>query len=213
MDRFTRSNIIGTLYHEVAHALVDLLDLPIMGLEEDAADAFAIHLIDQLHPEMEARAMVQDIAYLYGFEHEERGGDFPFWSRYSTDARRGFNALCFFYGGDPGGRSGFARKVDLPIERQDTCPEERARQKMAWDAVLARVPGPGNSLRLRTRRDPVEPLLAEALRGLNEIMALPRPVSVRVEPCQEPNAYYETGPDTILICSELMPHIRARRPQ
>ncbi|MEM7645219.1 MAG: DUF4344 domain-containing metallopeptidase, partial [Pseudomonadota bacterium] len=198
IDRFTRSNIVGTLYHELAHALVDLLDLPIMGLEEDAADAFAIHLIDRLHPEMEARAMVQDIAYLYGFEHEERDGDFPYWSRYSTDARRGFNALCFFYGGDPAGRAGFARKVELPSERRDSCPEERARQKAAWDAVLDRVPGPGTSLRLRTRMNPIEPVLAAALERLNEDMALPRPVHVRVAECDEPNAYYEMGPDTIL---------------
>ncbi|MEM7641868.1 MAG: DUF4344 domain-containing metallopeptidase, partial [Pseudomonadota bacterium] len=106
-----------------------------------------------------------------------------------------------------------ARKVELPSERRDSCPEERARQKAAWDAVLERVPGSGTSLRLRSRMNPIEPVLAAALERLNEDMALPRPVHVRVAECDEPNAYYEMGPDTILICSELTPHIRARRPQ
>ncbi|MEM7488270.1 MAG: DUF4344 domain-containing metallopeptidase [Pseudomonadota bacterium] len=213
VDRFTRSNLLATLYHEVAHALVDLLDLPILGLEEDAADALSVHLIDLLHPEMEARAMVRDVAYLYGFEHEERDGDFPYWSRYSTDARRGFNALCLFYGGDPGARAGFARKAELPEGRQETCPEERGRQKAGWDAVMARVPGPGATLRLRRRKHPLEPVLADGIDRLNTVMALPRPVNVRIAPCEEANAFYETGSDTILICAELVDHIRARRPQ
>ena len=211
IDRFTRSNLLATLYHEVGHALVDVLDLPLLGGEEDAADAAAIHLVEMLHPEIEARAIVQDVARLYAFEHRERPDAFPHHSRYSTDLRRSWNAVCFFYGGDPGNRAGFARKMGLPDDRRGSCPEERERQKRAWDAVLAKVPGPGDSFRLRKRRDPAEAALSGAIAALNAHVALPRPVHVRVEPCEEANAYYETGPDTILICTELSAYIAARR--
>ena len=211
MDRFTRSNLLGTLYHEVGHALIDILDLPLLGGEEDSADAAAIHLIDALHTEIEARAIVQDVARLYAFEHGERPEEFPHYSRYSTNLRRSWNAVCFFYGGDPEGRRGFARKMGLPEERRLTCPEERDRQRRAWNDVLDRARGPGGSFRMRKRQDPAVAPLVEAIANLNRLIALPRPVHVRVEPCEQANAFYETGPDTIMICTELSGYIAARR--
>ncbi|MFN4169605.1 MAG: DUF4344 domain-containing metallopeptidase, partial [Pannonibacter phragmitetus] len=50
-DSVIQSNIISTLYHEFGQALVDVLKLPVLGREEDAADALATLLIHQLWEE------------------------------------------------------------------------------------------------------------------------------------------------------------------
>src|SRR5688500_14135049 len=40
-DLFVLGNTVFILYHELGHALIDLLNLPVLGREEDAADNLA----------------------------------------------------------------------------------------------------------------------------------------------------------------------------
>ena len=42
---FAMHDAVFTLYHETGHLLVHELDLPVLGKEEDAADALAVILI------------------------------------------------------------------------------------------------------------------------------------------------------------------------
>jgi Putative metallopeptidase len=51
--------VIDTLFHESAHAVFDLLEIPVMGREEDAADFFSIYLMLQFPPE-DARRLIED---------------------------------------------------------------------------------------------------------------------------------------------------------
>lgn len=45
-DAFIEANLISICYHELGHALIDVMDLPVFGQEEDAADTASIVLID-----------------------------------------------------------------------------------------------------------------------------------------------------------------------
>ena len=45
------ANLLGIFYHELGHALIDVLNLPIFGQEEDAADVLSVFLIDALYEE------------------------------------------------------------------------------------------------------------------------------------------------------------------
>ncbi|MEO0636816.1 MAG: DUF4344 domain-containing metallopeptidase, partial [Pseudomonadota bacterium] len=45
-ESFVASNVIGTFYHELAHAVIDVQSVAVLGQEEDAADVFSILLID-----------------------------------------------------------------------------------------------------------------------------------------------------------------------
>ena len=45
-DGFVALNLISVFYHELGHTVIDTMQVPIFGQEEDAAEAFSILLID-----------------------------------------------------------------------------------------------------------------------------------------------------------------------
>ena len=61
-EDFARSNMLAIFYHEIGHALVDLLDLQIYGREEDAADNASVLLMEALYDEATAGQMIIDTA-------------------------------------------------------------------------------------------------------------------------------------------------------
>lgn len=58
-DDFVEANVIGILYHELGHAIIDIEEVPIFGQEEDVADVFSILLVDAI---FETKAS-EDLAY------------------------------------------------------------------------------------------------------------------------------------------------------
>ena len=99
---FVEANVLGIFYHELGHAMIDLLDLPIFGQEEDAADVASILMIDLLWED----ATALDLAYATadGFYAEARrvdADDVAFWGIHGPDAQRFYNTVCLFYGGNP----------------------------------------------------------------------------------------------------------------
>lgn len=87
------------LYHELAHALIDVYDLPVLGKEEDAADLFATLIILNI---------LEDIGPSYGFAgtltlFDERSeiytytSDLKFWDPHSLDEQRLYSILCLIY--------------------------------------------------------------------------------------------------------------------
>ena len=55
---------VDVFLHEVGHAVFDLLDVPVLGREEDAADFFSAYIMLQSAPSV-ARTLIGGIAYLY----------------------------------------------------------------------------------------------------------------------------------------------------
>jgi hypothetical protein len=53
-----------TAAHEMGHAVFDLLDIPLFGRPEDAADEFAAHVLLRIGKE-DARKLVEGAAYAY----------------------------------------------------------------------------------------------------------------------------------------------------
>jgi hypothetical protein len=96
--------IIGPLFevslHEFGHALFDMLELPVFGREEDAADQVAAYTLLQFG-ESEARRLIAGTAYTY---HMDEGNADPcrsmedYASEHGTPAQRFFNVLCIAHG-------------------------------------------------------------------------------------------------------------------
>lgn len=57
-------NLRFTLWHEMAHALVDQLRLPVFGPEENAADSFAPVYADRTTAEAELQVLIVDLVRL-----------------------------------------------------------------------------------------------------------------------------------------------------
>lgn len=122
--------------HEVGHALVELLDLPVTGREEDVVDQFAAMALGRDNP----------APALWAAEFWRTKGDFgdtgllrvdrtPFDDEHSFDMQRFYNVLCWTYGKDPRTRGSLLRI--LPQSRATRCPSEYRRMASSWDRILA----------------------------------------------------------------------------
>jgi hypothetical protein len=90
---------VQAVLHEVAYAVFDVLQVPIWGREDDAADRVAALTMMQFSDQVALTTIVGTAKF---FEYSKRawtGGDFA--DLGSPEAQRFYNYLCIAYGGDP----------------------------------------------------------------------------------------------------------------
>lgn len=121
------------LYHELGHALIDVLDLPALGREEDSADQLATYILADGTPEGERAAMDGAVA-LGRFDAEF--SDMAFADEHSLGVQRFYNVACWVYGSDPAGHAHFLDAGTLPEERAERCPGEYQALVRSWDRLL-----------------------------------------------------------------------------
>jgi hypothetical protein len=121
--------------HEIGHALVDQLEIPITGREEDAVDQLATVVVTDA--EEGAGAIAVSAASLFGAfaANREAFDEADFWNEHSLDEQRFFNLLCWVYGADP---SVYGEIAELGIgeARLAGCQEEFAQIKSSWETLL-----------------------------------------------------------------------------
>jgi hypothetical protein len=213
VDAFVQGNVLGTLYHEIGHAMIDVLQLPVLGQEEDAADTLAVVLTHNLWEEEDARSVATATALSFLLTAGE-GNEPAYWGVHGPDEQRFFNTVCLFYGADPDARADFAKENELPSERAEYCPEEFTLADESWGGLLADVElvegvAPTASFRFVDPEDgsDVAALLADEVADLNTRFALPVTVTVRLEACDEANAFYDPADQSILICTEYVDYL------
>lgn len=211
---FLEANILGIFYHELAHAIVDIEAIPIFGQEEDAADVFSIFMIHQLFEE----EMAQELAYeaSFGFWGEanlsEDEDDVAWWDVHGPDQQRYYNTVCIFFGGNPDQRHEFAKDLELPEDRAESCPFEYQQAEDSWGMILDEMVerGAGRTLRFRGNDDSfTAQILREEVAALNAELKLAKPVDILVESCGEANAFYDPSNRAIIFCSEFEDHLIA----
>ncbi len=210
VQRFIESNVLETLYHEMAHALIDKMDLPVFGPEEYAADFFAAVLLDRVHDQDTTRQLVADV--LASYRHDGSQGGHVAWDEHGSAMQRYYNLACLYYGADPEGRKGALAAFSLPDDRADTCPSEYELASFAWERVLEELAeeAPGDSITLDWYLDKDSHLtryVTREIEALNRMLVLPEPIVVSVIPCGEVNAYYDPDKSEIIICTELSDHL------
>ncbi len=208
---YVESNLLGIFYHELGHALIDILRLPIFGQEEDAADVLSVFLLDEFYEEEDAIKLAYDTAFGFLGEVQQRGDYDPvYWDVHGPDLQRYFNLVCIFYGADPEGRGDVAEDLGLPEERAEYCDVEYDQAAGSWGAVLDEVyhPDGGQSFRLgevvvETDGAELTALIVESeIEALNEEFRLPEVLTVSVVPCGQPNAFYDPQYREIVMCTE-----------
>jgi hypothetical protein len=112
--------------HEMGHAIIDVLGVPVMGREEDAADNFATYLMLRFGDE-ESRALITGAAYSYNKYVQGSQVTVPlaaFSDAHSAPAQRFYNLLCTAYGSDQTRYGDFVEKGYLPKSRSGSCMRE-----------------------------------------------------------------------------------------
>jgi hypothetical protein len=124
--------------HEFAHALFDMLELPVFGREEDAADQLAAYILLQFG-KSEARRLIAGTAYAY---HMDRTKTDPcrsmedYADEHGTPAQRFYNVLCIAYGADTKEFADVVSGGYLPKERAEFCEEEYEQVQDAFDKLV-----------------------------------------------------------------------------
>jgi hypothetical protein len=202
--RFVTSNLLATFYHELGHAVIDVLQLPVLGREEDAADTLSSLLIHAIWDEDTATAMTYDVSWafaLYDAEAEAAGAD-----EHSLDLQRYYNLVCLYYGASPEVREDVAAELELPPDRAEGCPSEFEQADAAWGVMLEglELVAGGKGLRMVgvLKGDPIAELLQVEVDDLNKTYGLPEWVDVTVEACGTANAFYDPSKRRITICRE-----------
>ncbi|HXZ94235.1 MAG TPA: DUF4344 domain-containing metallopeptidase, partial [Burkholderiales bacterium] len=124
--------------HEFAHMLFDQFKVPLLGPEEDAADAVAAYSMMQFGPTF-AHAAIGGLAYMYArkakaqektFEKEDLAEEHP------LEQARLYTLLCYAYGGDPKTFANVVTKGYLPKWRAKDCHDDYERIKYAVDTLI-----------------------------------------------------------------------------
>jgi hypothetical protein len=124
-----------TLLHEVGHALVHDLELPVLGREEDAADRFAAAYL--LAGQSERALWGLTSAAQFFHELGSRSAN-SMWDQHSSDRQRYGDLVCQLYGASPRSYAKYFGASVLPGERAARCGAEYRLSVGGWNALLER---------------------------------------------------------------------------
>jgi hypothetical protein len=112
---------LDVFLHETGHAVFNMLQIPVLGREEDAADQFSAYVMLRLSKD-EARRMILGSAYHHAIQMpgpEVTLSRQFFSDTHSTPAQRAFNVLCIAYGAD--------KELFIDVVEKNLLPERRAK--------------------------------------------------------------------------------------
>ena len=211
---------LAVFYHELGHALIDILQPPVLGLEEDAADILSVVLINELWEPEESAFKLRAAAGYWAqtAAHWAETGVAPqYGGVHSPDERRYFTYVCLYYGADPDARRDLAEDLGLSPDRARSCPREYALASESWGPYLDEIyaAGAGTSLRWtgpEAADDPFALMLREEIDYLNSILTLPVPLAIEIALCDQPNAFYDPSSRSVTMCWELAEWMAGLRP-
>ncbi len=122
-------------YHELAHALIHQLKLPVVGKEEDAADSFAVVLAIEFEGKGEMAIAAAD---MFGAFHDMSGPpDVEAYSdSHSLDLQRFYTIGCLTFGADTKEYADVADRMELSEERREMCEMEYEQARTSWFGLL-----------------------------------------------------------------------------
>ncbi|NER38257.1 MAG: DUF4344 domain-containing metallopeptidase [Oscillatoria sp. SIO1A7] len=127
---------IFVFFHELGHALIDVLEIPATGKEEDAVDDFATLLLLETDSE-QVEEIVLNAARWFALQAERsEGSEIPYWGEHSLDWQRFYSIVCLVYGKNPSKYAALATKGILPRRRAERCPREYEKKLASWTTLL-----------------------------------------------------------------------------
>jgi hypothetical protein len=138
MAEFVAGNMLFVLLHEMAHVHVSEMGLPVLGREEDAADAYATLAMLRMGSEFSYNVLIQAAkGWFLSAERGRRRGDMPaFYDEHGLDEQRAYQIVCLMVGSDPERFKALAEFVKMPEERQESCQGDYSNAVYSWDLVL-----------------------------------------------------------------------------
>src|SRR4051794_9123812 len=135
---FVTGNVLFVLAHETAHALVSVFEIPVIGREEDAADALASIVALKMGNSFADRVVTNAARGWFLSDQRDRKEGIPsaYYDEHGLDLQRAYNIVCLMVGGAPDKFKRLAHEVKLPEQRQNTCQFDFSTAEWSWEEVL-----------------------------------------------------------------------------
>lgn len=228
---FMLANLEFTLLHEFGHLLIEEFKLPVLGMEEDAADRLAIIVMIREHQhESVEKAIPWLFAVAGGWytEWELKGSvndKIDYWDNHNLEIQRFHNIVCLVFGSSGELLEDLMDTEFLPFERAMSCDYEykQALHAVNWlqtnygvkpvaglktDAVTVvyeqPYEGQNKMIFALLQASPVAEMWAQRL---SNRFKFPRSIRIRFQNCSsDPDAYWHAPTASVNICYELLGH-------
>jgi hypothetical protein len=217
---FVVGNMLFTLLHESAHGLVNQMELPVLGKEEDAADAFATVTMLKVGTALSHGVLVEASKAWFLTDRRDRKEGTPTeaYDAHGLDEQRAYQIVCLMVGSNKQEFKDLADQTNLPDDRQDSCWNDYASASWSWDKVLqphrrtpeqpsqqievTYFPGKGDfDVYERTFRSiGMLEIVANHFAGT---YAWPHPIGLEMASCGEVNAAWNPQERKVVLCYEL----------
>jgi hypothetical protein len=217
---FALGNTLFALLHEMGHALITDLGLPVLGREEDAADAFATVAILEMKTAFTHRVLVNAAKgwMISDRRSRESGETAIFYDAHGLDLQRAYNIICLMVGSDPDQFDDLATEANMPEERRQTCMGDYSNAQWSWNKALApylRSPEaepvtypvvygkPEGSLDIFERAFRASRVVEHVAEHASRY-AWRKGFGIEVKACGEPGASWEIMQHKVVFCYELV---------
>lgn len=142
-DDYVSGVLSFVLLHELGHALVHVLSLPVTGREEDVADQLAVASLLGEPSDRSGQDFAHSVAQIghvaSWFQLNARGEyDMEALAdSHALDEQRFYNVMCWLYGAQPAAFADMVKDGQLPAERAEGCADEYRQILDSWDTLLA----------------------------------------------------------------------------
>ncbi len=228
---FMLANLEFTLLHEFGHLLIEEFKLPVLGMEEDAADRIAITIMMKAHRHESAEKAIPWLFSVAGgwyaeWELKKEAQDkVVYWDNHNLEIQRFHNIVCLVFGGNADLLESLMDTEFLPFERAMSCEYEYKQALHAVDWIRTNY---GQKAVAELKTDTMKVTYEKPNAGQNKMIfellksssvtenwakrlssrfEFPRPISIEFENCaSEPDAYWHAPTASITICYELLDH-------
>jgi DNA-binding XRE family transcriptional regulator len=217
---FVTGNMLFVGFHELGHAVIHELGLPVLGREEDAADSFATIALLKIGTDFSYNVLVQAARgwFLSARRDHKEGDMLLFYDAHGLDKQRAFQIVCLMVGSNEGQFKELADWVQMPASRQDTCAGDYSNAQFSWNAELKphlRAPDQPKS-KIDVAYEPVTGKLDVYVRSFRaigfletiagyaaDLVVWPHPISVMMQGCGDANASWNAEVRKEIICYEM----------
>jgi hypothetical protein len=135
---FVVGNTLFVLLHELAHAAIADLEIPVLGREEDAADEFAILRMLWVGSAFTHRVLADATkGWFFSARRDRKEGEpLAFYDEHSLDQQRAYQIVCLMVGHNPNEMADLANEMKLPDDRRESCKRDFAKASSSWTAAL-----------------------------------------------------------------------------
>jgi hypothetical protein len=146
--------LVDVFMHEAGHAIFDILRVPILGREEDAADQFSAYVMLKFDKE-QSRRLILGSAYQYTMDMHNPEVTLSlskFSNVHGMPAQRFYNVLCMAYGADPSFFKDLVELGYLPEDRAAGCQLEYKQVRFAFSKLISPHVNKGQAERFLRKR-------------------------------------------------------------